>query len=294
MLNYNKKILFLFLFAYLLFSNYNALACTDIFLRGKNNLIHARTMEFAIPLASSIFKVEKNTKFQSTNSKNETSLEWKNKYAYIGIDSPVIAYRDPLDGINEEGLSISALWLNNTKFLAKAEDENAIASTHLISYLLGTCKNIPELKNTIQKLKIWGEPLKRLGQIPTVHLACADADGNYIVVEFINGKTKVYDNPYKALTNDPEFLTMKQICATGKGVNSGSRRLIRAAKFAKKQNYNNKIEAQKATEKYFNSIHIPFQFKKTYTQWYVIKDLQDKKLFFYSDGKLNNVYSFKQ
>src|SRR5512135_2949672 len=38
-----------------------------------------------------------------------------------------------------------------------------------------------------------------------LHIAFHDAGGNNLVVEFISGEVKVYDNPIGVLTNRPEF-----------------------------------------------------------------------------------------
>ena len=47
--------------------------------------------------------------------------------------------------------------------------------------------------------------VEELKIIPPLHLAIHDAYGKNLVVEFINGETKFYDNPNQVLTNFPFF-----------------------------------------------------------------------------------------
>ncbi len=266
-------------------------ACTDILLKSKGGPIHARSMEFAIPLFAAPFVVERAQDFQSEDSKGNPGLKWRNKYAYVGIESRVMARGDALDGINEKGLSVAALWLKSTQFPQQASGPQALASTKLISYLLGTAKNVSELKKAVQNISVWGEKLTGLDGVPTVHLACADAEGNYCVVEFISGKTKIYDNSFQALTNDPDFPAMRKIYLAAKPVHGSSRRFCRAADFARKTVYTSRDDARAAAGKYMASIHIPFAFKKSYTQWYIVKDLKERKLYYYENDKLRQIYT---
>lgn len=146
-------------------------ACTDILLKSKEGPVHSRIMDFAIPLFASPFSVERGKSFQSRGSDGKAGLVWTNKYAYVGMESPIMARGDALDGLNEVGLSVAALWLRPTVFPKNATGSNALASTQLISYLLGTAKNVPELKKALRGIAVWGEELKGLGGVPTVHLA---------------------------------------------------------------------------------------------------------------------------
>jgi len=47
--------------------------------------------------------------------------------------------------------------------------------------------------------------LKEIGLAPPVHYAIHDASGKSIVIEYVEGKLHVYDDPLGVLTNSPAF-----------------------------------------------------------------------------------------
>merc|ERR1712025_891705 len=61
------------------------------------------------------------------------------------------------------------------------------------SFVLSNCKNVEEVEEKINKLHITGgKTVGEIGMVAPVHFAIADANGDEIVVEFINKKTKIF------------------------------------------------------------------------------------------------------
>lgn len=77
----------------------------------------------------------------------------------------------------------------------------------LLPYVLGNTTTVAQAVEFIKKHKFYTSVLPEISDKVeiTVHFAISDAQGNSVVVEFINGKTKIYDNKIKVLTNDPAY-----------------------------------------------------------------------------------------
>ncbi|WP_133128808.1 linear amide C-N hydrolase [Legionella nagasakiensis] len=187
-----------------------ALACTHITVQSTDNtLIVGRTMEFGPNLNSQIKAVPAKFTFTNTAPNGKMSKSWNGQYGFIymngfGIDLAV-------DGMNEKGLSISGLYLPGYTTYAKPTDENiqnGIPYLQLGAYLLSQFDSIDAVKTDLNDLTIFDQPMD-LPDHPKVsfplHFAVTDKSGQSIVIEFINGKTIIYDNPIGILTNSPTF-----------------------------------------------------------------------------------------
>jgi choloylglycine hydrolase len=153
--------------------------------------------------------------------------------------------------------------------------------------------------------------------VPPLHLAIHDRLGNHLVIEFIKGEMKVYDNPNTVLTNYPpldwhlinlqnyigltalnsQAVQLKGMDLTGPGQGTGlfgipgdwtppSRfvRMTTLLHFAKQAN--NQMEGVNLAEHLLNAVDIPKgeiiarDGEEDYTQWIVIKDLTNKLFYF--------------
>jgi len=181
-----------------------SLACTDFQVKAKDSsVVIGRSMEFALGISSDIVTYPKVAKMTSMLPNGKKGISWAPKYGYLGID----AFKEKaalLDGINEAGLSVEFLWFTEAKY-QESKDDNWIAVTDLGHWILGNFTTVDEVKKAITKIKVVGVNVPQLGGIPGFHAAVHDSKGNNIVIEFINGETKVYDNPLGVMTNKPTF-----------------------------------------------------------------------------------------
>lgn len=122
------------------------------------------------------------------------------KYGFVGIHH--LGGLGLSDGLNEHGLAVSVLWLSGSKYA----DEKA-ANYHikdLCALLLGSTKTVNEALEFIAANKFYTSTYE--GKIDlTIHFSITDASGRSVVVEFIDGKTKVYENKVGVMTNEPTF-----------------------------------------------------------------------------------------
>jgi len=181
-----------------------SIACTDFQVKAKDgSVIIGRSMEFAMGADSEVVVCPRTGKVVSTTPDGKTGISWTPKYGYLGIN----AFGEKqalLDGLNEAGLSIEFLWFTESKY-QEAKDGNWLAVTDLGHWLLGNFTTVDEVKKALSHVKVVGAFVPQLNMVPGFHVAVHDAKGNNIVVEFINGETKIYDNPIGVMTNKPTF-----------------------------------------------------------------------------------------
>ncbi|MDD4955702.1 MAG: choloylglycine hydrolase family protein, partial [Candidatus Omnitrophica bacterium] len=180
-------------------------ACTDFVLKAEDGaVINTRTNEFAIPANSNIVFEPAGKDFSSVAPEEQRGLSWKSRYSYLGINGMGLSDKF-VDGMNEAGLSVGCLLFLESKYETIHKPESAISNLDFVSWILGNFATVEELKKELPKVRVWMETVPGAGAGLPLHVAVHDAKGNNLVVEFINGEKKVYDNPIGVLTNMPEF-----------------------------------------------------------------------------------------
>jgi len=182
----------------------SAHACTDFQVKAKDgSVIIGRSMEFAMGMDSEVVVFPRGMKETSMTPDKKTGISWISKYGYLGINA-LGEKTAVLDGMNEAGLSVEFLWFTESQY-SKARNNNWLAVTDLGNWMLGNFSTVSEVKKEISKIDIIGVYVPQLRSVPGFHAAVHDAKGNNIVIEFIGGETKIYDNPIGVMTNKPTF-----------------------------------------------------------------------------------------
>ena len=160
-------------------------------------------MEFALDLKSEIVTVSRGQEIVSTTPEGNRGLAWTSKYGFLGVN--VLGRKDYIvDGMNEAGLAVEALWFPESKY-PEAKDANFVVVTDFGRWLLGNFALVDEVKQALSKTQVVGAYVPELRQVPGMHVAVHDAQGNNLVIEFIGGDLKIYDNPIGVMTNRPTF-----------------------------------------------------------------------------------------
>jgi choloylglycine hydrolase len=177
---------------------YDKLGCCDIEISNEENVIIGRTMEFPVPMNSCIRFYKRGTDFSSV-SPNDNGLSWRSIYGFVGIS--VLDMLNPVDGVNEKGLSCGLLTLDATEYQS-SEGLMTIGITDVCCWLLSICSNVHECIDVLQKVNIWGNIVPVVNRVIGLHISLHDKTSN-IVVQIINGKLNIYDNISGILTNGP-------------------------------------------------------------------------------------------
>lgn len=182
-------------------------ACTDFRIKAEDgSVLIARTNEFSVPANSNIVFEPAGKTFTSKTPDGKNGLGWKSRYGFIALNGMGLT-ENFIDGLNEAGLSVGMLLFTESKYEAIDKDNEgmSLSNLDLCSWILGNFGTVDELKKELPNVRVWLENVPEIGEPLPLHVAVHDAAGNSIVIEFINGEKKVYDNPIGVMTNMPEF-----------------------------------------------------------------------------------------
>jgi choloylglycine hydrolase len=181
-----------------------AFACTDFQVKAEDGtIVIGRSMEFPADLHSNVIIVPRGEKFISTDDKGVEGIAWTNKYGFLGIDAYNLK-NSYVEGFNEKGLSFDALMFTGAEY-QPAEPGKFVTKSDLGSWIMGNFATVEEVKEALLKVSVVDTELKEAGGKLDMHIALHDASGKNLVIEFIGGKVKIYDNPLGVMTNRPDF-----------------------------------------------------------------------------------------
>ena len=182
-------------------------ACTGIRLIAEDGtVVHARTMEFAIDIHSDVMMVPRGYARTGTTPDGKEGLKWKAKYASVGANGvglPVL-----FDGLNEKGLAAGTFYFPTSAGYmpySAADAGKTIAQWEVGSWILENFASVEEVKTSIGNIVVPAVVFGGWGFAPEAHYIVHDASGKSIVIEYVDGKLNVYDNPLGVLTNSPPF-----------------------------------------------------------------------------------------
>lgn len=205
-----KKIIYHFIAGLLSFylTSSVTLACTDFRIKSQDGtLLITRSMEFAADMHANIMSSPRNRTFTTPLPNGKTGLSWKNIYGYVFLDAFDTGFA--IDGINEQGLAIEALYLpgiTQYPIVPLGKENTAVSYLNFGDWVLGNFKTIEEVKQALDKIIVFAQPYPKLNNmIFPLHYNITDAAGNSIVIEFVSGKMNVYDNVLGVLTNSPSY-----------------------------------------------------------------------------------------
>lgn len=201
------KVGLLFIFLTSTFISF-AHACTDFRLTATDNtILISRSLEFGMDLRSNLMSSPRGKTFTETTTNGKPGLTWKSTYGYLFLDGLDTGYA--IDGLNEQGLSIEALYLpGETEYqtVPAGMEDRGLSYLHFGDWILGNFKNIDEIKTALLKIFVFAQTIPQLKDtIFPLHFAITDNTGKSIIVEFVSGKIAVYDNKIGVLTNSPNY-----------------------------------------------------------------------------------------
>lgn len=170
------------------------------------SIICGRSMEFSIETESRINVHTRGELHSSIAPDKSTGVEWVTKYGYVAISA--LGVDEPLEGMNEKGLSFSFLSLQCSEYqqVAPNEMKQALGITDVGAWILGNFAAVEEVQDALKDVKIWGNFIDPITMSDLkLHIALHDSSGNNLVIEFLDGKIVDTLNPIGVLTNDPSF-----------------------------------------------------------------------------------------
>ena len=185
-------------------------ACTGIQLQTKDGVfVSGRTLEFGVVMDLAVMVVPRGYEFTGKTSMGP-GMKWKSKYASVGI--MIDGYDVILDGVNEKGLSVGNFFFPgfaNYSVTTKDNVNISLSSSDFTQWMLSQFATVDELRKAIENNEVAISGIAQTPGFPAgvqpFHFVAYDQSGKSMVIEPLDGKLVLYDNPTGAMANSPTF-----------------------------------------------------------------------------------------
>ncbi|RXZ88311.1 linear amide C-N hydrolase [Agromyces atrinae] len=270
--------------------------CTRVVWPDANgSVIVGRNMDFHMDLLTNLWKYPRGMKRSDGVDGN---LTWTSTYGSIVATAfDLIA----TDGINEAGFAGHILWLAESDYGKPAPSDTQLSQAVWLQYYLDNFSTVDEAvawtNETQVEIAQLFDPTGHL--VPTLHLAINDASGDSAIIEYTEGKPKVYHGrDYKVMTNSPTFDKQLELVKTVEGLGGdkplpgstlASDRFARASFYVEHQvQPKTQVDAIAAMFSIIRNAAQPFRTPEpgkpdaSQTIWQVVLDLTNKRYVFES------------
>ncbi len=233
-------------------------------------------------------------------------LQWTSKYgSVIATAFDIIS----VDGINEAGLAGHVLWLAESTFGTPDPDRTQLSQAIWLQYFLDNFATVADAVAWVEQtdLQVVQMDDPTGGKPPAIHLALDDATGDSAIIEYIDGKAKIYhDRDYRVMTNSPTFDQQLELVKSFDGL-GGSAPLpgstLATDRFARASYYvsrlpkpGGQVEAIAGMMSVIRNAAQPFRIPDpgkpdaSQTIWQVVLDLTNKRYVYESTTRPNIVW----
>ena len=165
-------------------------------------VVAGRSMEFPMGMPTQLAVLPSRFAGVGTVAAGATPKTWTASHGVVGM--AVFGTAGWLvDGVNTQGVSAHVLYMGAgyCTYPAAAGDGSDLSQLDLVAYLLGTCRDLDEVKAATAAVNVTGmDP--GMGSVPPTHCLVHDRTGS-LAIEFHPEGTTVVDNPVGLATNAP-------------------------------------------------------------------------------------------
>jgi choloylglycine hydrolase len=170
-------------------------ACTTFCLRGGDgSVLFGKNYDWNIGYGLVVTNKRGVAKTAMLESLDDTPAKWVSKYGSITFNQ--FGREFPSGGMNEAGLAIELMWLDETKYPAR-DARPAVGTLGWIEYQLDNYATVQEVLDHADELRV-------SSSVP-IHYLVVDKSGAAASVEFLDGKLVCHEGatmPAPVLTND--------------------------------------------------------------------------------------------
>lgn len=184
-------------------------ACTSFVLNAEDGaVVYGRTMEWgAFDLQSRLSIAPRGHAYSGVMPDGSSAMTFENKYGFVSIDA--IKKDIATDGMNEKGLVVGVLYHPGTAEYNEVDLNQAdktVSSQMLANYILGQFETVEQVAEGLKDIRVIELAEAAFGGHPIpLHWTVVDANNNRIVVEYLDGELKVFENKIGVMTNSPSF-----------------------------------------------------------------------------------------
>lgn len=184
------------------------MACTGLRLTAQDQgVVIGRTMEFGFDVESKVVIVPAGSNLFSSLPDRKKGINYTSKYGVVGAN--VLSKSVIVDGVNEKGLYVGSFYFPGYAGYAEPSPNNyshSLAPEDYGTWLLANFSSVKEVREKYNTVTIVPNPVPEIGNesFPG-HYVVHDSSGDSVVIEPINGKLIIHDNPLGVFTNSPTF-----------------------------------------------------------------------------------------
>lgn len=262
-----------------------------------------RNMDFHKDLMTNLWKQPRGVKRDDGVS---GKLAWTSKFGSVVATAFDIT---SVDGMNEAGLAGHILWLAESTYGEPGASRTQLGQAIWLQYFLDNFATVAEAVAWIAQTDVqvvqMDDPTG--GARPGLHLALDDASGDSAIVEYVDGKARVYHSKsYKVMTNSPTFDQQLELVKSFTGLGGdqpipgstlASDRFARASYYADRlPEPSSQVEAIASMFSVIRNAAQPFRIPDpgkpdaSQTIWQVVLDLTNKRYVYESTTRPNIVW----
>ena len=247
-------------------------ACTTFCLKNRNEVLFGKNYDWMI--GEGLVFVNKRG-VSKVSSEEDNPARWVSKWGSVTFNQ--YGWESPSGGMNEAGLVIELMWLDDTQY--PGEDERpSIDVLEWIQFNLDTASTTADVIRNADTVRIASDV--------KLHYLVNDRNGNAATIEFLDGKLVAHTGdtlPYSALANDTYDRSLQHAKRnTAAATESSLDRFTRAA--AKSREFETRERTEKEAVDYaFNLLANVAQ--KNSTQWSIVYDQRRGRVYFRSRKK---------
>jgi choloylglycine hydrolase len=263
---FKRNLLVLFLLVTII-GTHETLACTTFCLKNKGEVLFGKNYDWMIG-DGMIFVNKRGVSKMSAAGKN--AARWNSKYGSITFNQ--YGREAPSGGMNEAGLVIELMWLDDTRY-PQPDNRAEVDVLEWIQYNLDTAASVADVIKSSEAIRI-SSPVK-------LHYLTSDREGNSATIEFLDGKLAAHTGeslPVATLTNDTyaSSLDFARKAAAPQSASSLDR-------FARASKKTSEFAAQAKNES--EAVDYAFEIladaaQKGYTQWSIVYDQRRGRIYF--------------
>jgi len=260
--------------------------CTTFCIHTGDELVFGRNYDWSV--GDGIVFVNKRDVVKTAFTKKGSPAVWVSKYGSVTFNQ--YGREFPTGGMNEAGLVIELMWLDETKYPEQDSRSTVGGILQWIQYQLDNCETIQEVIDTDKFLRI------PEGAVP-VHYLISDKYGNTASIEFLNGKLVQHSGEtmkFKTLTNDSyersvEYLKTLKVFGGTADLSDDRSSLDRFARTCSMVNDYSKETNGNAVDYGFEILNSVSQGSST--KWSIVYDIKNMKVYFKTndENKIKNI-----
>lgn len=252
--------------------------CTTFFINQNGQLVFGRNYDW-VTGTGTVNTNQRGLAKTSFQMPEGNTASWVSKYGSITFNQ--YGKEFPTGGMNEKGLVVELMWLNETVYPAP-DSRPAINVLQWIQYQLDNSATVEEVIASDKKIRI-----ATVGTTP-LHYLVADKQGKVATIEFLKGEMIIHQGntlKYPVLANSTYQESVNHVQSTkslGSG-NSGGSSLGRFAKACSMvQDYQKESSKVPAVDYAFQILKQVSQ--GDFTKWSIVYNISESKVYFRTES----------